>query len=80
MSDAKLINGDCIDEMQKLIDDGVKVDMVLTDPPYLMNYYSKWITDKSHDFCKPLMYKESIQRFHFPFQFTYPFFKVNFTE
>ena len=34
MSDAKLINGDCIDEMQKLIDDGVKVDMVLTDPPY----------------------------------------------
>ena len=34
MSDAKLINGDCIEEMQKLIDDGVKVDMVLTDPPY----------------------------------------------
>ena len=34
MSDAKLINGDCIKEMQKLIDDGVKVDMVLTDPPY----------------------------------------------
>jgi len=54
MSDVKLINGDCIEEMQKLIDDGVKVDMVLTDPPYLMNYYSKWITDKSHDFCKPI--------------------------
>ena len=34
MSDYKLINGDCIEEMQKLIDDGVKVDMVLTDPPY----------------------------------------------
>jgi len=34
MSDVKLINGDCIEEMQKLIDDGVKVDMVLTDPPY----------------------------------------------
>jgi len=34
MSEVKLINGDCIDEMQKLIDDGVKVDMVLTDPPY----------------------------------------------
>ena len=54
MSDAKLINGDCIKEMQKLIDDGVKVDMILTAPPYLMNYYSKWIMDKSHDFCKPI--------------------------
>lgn len=30
----KLINGDCIEEMQKFIDDGVKVDLVLTDPPY----------------------------------------------
>ena len=34
MSDAKLINGDCVKEMQKLIDDGVKVDLVLTDVPY----------------------------------------------
>lgn len=34
MRDYELINGDCIEEMQKLIDDGVKVDMVLTDPPY----------------------------------------------
>ena len=34
MSDCELINGDCIEEMQKLIDDGVKVDMILTDPPY----------------------------------------------
>jgi len=34
MSEVKLINGDCIDEMQKLIDEGVKADMVLTDPPY----------------------------------------------
>ena len=54
MSEVKLINGDCIDEMQKLIDDGVKVDMVLTDPPYLMNYHTGWIKDKSHDFCKPI--------------------------
>ena len=32
MSDYKLIQGDCIEEMQKLIEKGVKVDMVLTDP------------------------------------------------
>lgn len=30
----ELIKGDCIEEMQKLIDRGVKVDMVLTDPPF----------------------------------------------
>ena len=28
-----LIHGDCLEEMQKLIDDGIKVDLVLTDPP-----------------------------------------------
>lgn len=30
----RLINGDCLEEMDKLIDEGVKVDLVLTDPPY----------------------------------------------
>lgn len=34
MSDAKLINGDCIEEMQKLIDKDIKVDLILTDLPY----------------------------------------------
>ena len=29
-----IINGDCIEEMQKLIDDGKQVDSVVTDPPY----------------------------------------------
>ena len=29
-----IINGDCIEEMQKLIDQGVQVDAVVTDPPY----------------------------------------------
>jgi len=34
MSDVKLFQGDCLEVMQDLIDDGVKVDLVLTDPPY----------------------------------------------
>ena len=29
-----LLNGDCLEEMQKLIDDGTQVDSVVTDPPY----------------------------------------------
>ena len=30
----ELIHGDCLEEMDKLIEKGVKVDMILTDPPY----------------------------------------------
>lgn len=30
----KLINGDCLEVMDKLINDGVKVDAIITDPPY----------------------------------------------
>ena len=30
----KLIQGDCLEEMKKLANDGVKVDLILTDPPY----------------------------------------------
>ena len=29
-----LIQGDCLEEMDKLIASGVRVDMILTDPPY----------------------------------------------
>ena len=30
----KLYKGDCLKMMDKLIEEGVKVDMILTDPPY----------------------------------------------
>ena len=39
----RLIQGDCITEMHKLIDDGVTVDLILTDPPYNMTA-NKWDT------------------------------------
>ena len=29
-----IIQGDCLEEMDKLISSGIKVDMILTDPPY----------------------------------------------
>ena len=50
----KLIHGDCLEEMKKLADEGVKVDMICTDPPYLMNYKTGRRKDKTHDFCKPI--------------------------
>lgn len=30
----RLINGDCLEEMDRLIEEGVKVDSVITSPPY----------------------------------------------
>lgn len=30
----RLIHGECIEEMNKLIDEKIKVDLILTDPPY----------------------------------------------
>ena len=29
-----IINGDCDTVLQKMVDDGVKYDLILTDPPY----------------------------------------------
>lgn len=34
MSDISLYKGDCLDVMDKMIEDEVKVDLVITDPPY----------------------------------------------
>ena len=34
MSEIILYHGDCLIEMQNLIEDGVQVDLILTDPPY----------------------------------------------
>ena len=34
MNEIKLYNGDCITIMNQLISDGVKVDAIITDPPY----------------------------------------------
>ena len=34
MAEIRLIHGDCIEEMQKLISEEIEVDMVLTDIPY----------------------------------------------
>ena len=39
----QLFQGDCLEVMDKLIEDGVKVDCILTDPPYGTTY-CKWDT------------------------------------
>lgn len=38
MNRMRLINGDCLKEMDNLIMEGIKVDAIITDPPYGINY------------------------------------------
>ena len=37
----KLHNEDCIEQMQKMIDEGIQVDSVVTDPPYELGFMGK---------------------------------------
>jgi len=46
MADIKLYNGDCLEVMDKLIEEGVKVDCIITDPPYGMSYQSNHRKEK----------------------------------
>lgn len=45
----ELYNDDCFTVMKKLIDQGVKVDAIITDPPYIINY-----ADWDKEFNMPL--------------------------
>ena len=47
----KIYNGDCLEIMDRLIEDGVKVDCIITDPPYLINYSRH---EKGHRFNKAI--------------------------
>ena len=56
MSDVKLIQGDCLEVMQDLIDDDVKVDLVLTDPPYNVSSKNKSTKVRELKGRKPMNY------------------------
>ena len=53
MNDIKLLQGDCLELMKDVEDKSI--DLIVTDPPYLMNYKTNHRKDKSHDFCKPIL-------------------------
>lgn len=42
----KLYQGDCLEIMDKLIEEGIKVDAVITDPPYGMDFKSNYRKEK----------------------------------
>lgn len=45
----KLLQGDCLELMKDIPNDSV--NMVLTDPPYLIDYKTNYRKNKEHDFC-----------------------------
>lgn len=49
----EIIQGDCLDVLPKL--EKESIDLIITDPPYLMNYHTGYRLNKNHDFCKPIM-------------------------
>ena len=45
----KLYCGDCLEVMKGIPDKSI--DLILTDPPYLINYKTGYRKNKNHDFC-----------------------------
>lgn len=49
----RIYNSDCISGMKNLPDDCI--DLIVTDPPYLIRYKSGSRKDRSHKFCKEIL-------------------------
>ena len=47
MQDIQLYNGDCLEIMKEIPDKSV--DLIVTDPPYLMNYKTNYRKNKDQD-------------------------------
>ena len=48
----KIYHEDCIKVMQKIPD--ASIDLIVTDPPYLISYKSNWREDKGHEFASAI--------------------------
>jgi site-specific DNA-methyltransferase (adenine-specific) len=46
MNNIELIKGDCLKVMDSLIEKGIKIDCMLTDPPYGMAFQSNYRKEK----------------------------------
>ena len=48
-----IYNEDCLEGMQKLPDSSI--DLIVTDPPYLISYKTNYRKNKAHDFCSEIL-------------------------
>lgn len=62
----ELYNNDCLKILPQLLNEGYngKIDLILTDPPYLMKYHSGWRKDSSHKFCKQIKNDDNFKLIH----------------
>lgn len=49
----KLLQGDCLELMKDIPDNSI--DLIVTDPPYLIGYKTNYRKDKNHDFCSEIL-------------------------
>ena len=57
--DYKLICGDCIEKMKQIPSESI--DLIVTDPPYLIKYKTGHRKDKNHDFCSEILNDDNEQ-------------------
>ena len=55
----KLICGDCIENMKQIPNESI--DLIVTDPPYLIKYKTSYRKDKNHDFCSEILNDDNEQ-------------------
>ena len=57
----RIYNMDCLVGIRDMLRGGVRVDCVITDPPYLINYQTHRRQDKDHKFCKAIQNDDNPQ-------------------
>lgn len=55
-----IYNEDCIEGMRGGVADE-SIDLIVTDPPYLISYKTNYRNDKSHDFCYEILNDDNQQ-------------------
>lgn len=70
-----LIHGECTKELNQLIQQGAKVDLIITDPPYLMNYKTNVRKNKNHKFCNTIANDDNPQLIQIMVQQVYQLLK-----
>lgn len=43
----RLIQGDCLEAMRDLVEQGIKVDAIITDPPYGIDYQTLELKERN---------------------------------
>ena len=56
----KIYNEDCIEGMKNISDNSI--DLIVTDPPYLVKYKTGRRKDKSHKFTKEILNDDNEDR------------------